>query len=588
LDNEYLEQIDTGDLEEIDLKWQVAMLTMRVKRRGYFAREYMALRNQGNRKRDAPTRNAPVDTSTTNALVVQDGISGYDWSFQAKEELINFALMAYTSQGSSSSSSSNFEESDSEDENVFKPKEVKKTVKPSLEKIEFVNARNTTVENENKVEKPKKFSQSPRGNKRNWNGLITQKLGDGFDFKKKACFEIRPVWDNTAKVNNQNELTHPHAKRNFVPAAVLTKSRQVPVNAAKQSSHRAATSVSAARRVNTAASRPNVNNALPITYSYFKAHSPVRRPFNQKSAAKTNNFNEKVNTAKVNNVTTAGLKVVVSAVEGTRNNDQGILDSGCSRHMTGNKSYLIDYQEIDGGFVAFRGNAKGGLQVMQRDDGIFISQDKYVADMLKIFDFSSVKTASTPIKTNKALLKDEEAEDVDVHLYRLMIGSLMYLIASRPDIMFDPKDSPFDLEAFSNSDYARASLDRKSTTKSCQFLGKRLISWQCKKQTVVANSTTKAECVAAANYCSDEIQVSVVGLTYYWNKSREDLEVLVYCVTTKNMVYYLLVEKMYPFTRNILHQMWNDVRLHVDYEIEMAYDLLRLIRRQINEGYVPE
>ncbi|GJU24887.1 putative ribonuclease H-like domain-containing protein [Tanacetum coccineum] len=141
-----------------------------------------------------------------------------------------------------------------------------------------------------------------------------------------------------------------------------------------------------------------------------------------------------------------------------------------------------------------------GLQVMQRDDGIFISQDKYVADILKKFDFSSVKTASTPIETNKALLKDEEAEDVDVHLYRSMIGSLMYLTASRPDIMFAvcacarfqvtpkvshlhavkrifrylkgqpklglwyPRDSPFDLEAFSDSDYAGASLDRKSTT----------------------------------------------------------------------------------------------------------------------------
>ncbi|GJU01881.1 uncharacterized mitochondrial protein-like protein [Tanacetum coccineum] len=66
----------------------------------------------------------------------------------------------------------------------------------------------------------------------------------------------------------------------------------------------------------------------------------------------------------------------------------------------------------------------------------FISQDKYVADILKNFDFFTVKTTSTPIETNKALLKDEEAEDVDVHLYRLMIGSLMYLTASRPDIMF--------------------------------------------------------------------------------------------------------------------------------------------------------
>ncbi|GKD40491.1 uncharacterized mitochondrial protein-like protein [Tanacetum coccineum] len=144
---------------------------------------------------------------------------------------------------------------------------------------------------------------------------------------------------------------------------------------------------------------------------------------------------------------------------------------------------------------------------------------------------------STPIETNKALIKDEEAKYVDVNLYRSMIGSLMYLTTSRPDIMFAvcacarfqvtpkishlhvvkrifrylkgqpklglwyPKDSPLDLEAFSDSNYARASLDRKSTTRGCQFLGKRLISWQCKKQTIVANSTTEAEYVAAANCC---------------------------------------------------------------------------------------
>ncbi|GKE65675.1 putative ribonuclease H-like domain-containing protein, partial [Tanacetum coccineum] len=174
-----------------------------------------------------------------------------------------------------------------------------------------------------------------------------------------------------------------------------------------------------------------------------------------------------------------------------------------------------------------------GLQVQQKEDGIFISQDKYVAKILKKFDFATVKTASTPIETNKALVKDEEAEAVDVHLYRSMIGSLMYLTASRPDIMFVvcacarfqvtpktshinvvkrifrylkgqpklgyPRDSPFDLEAFSDSDYAGASLKRKSTTGGCQFIGKRLISWQCKKQTIVANSTTEAEYVATAN-----------------------------------------------------------------------------------------
>nr|GEX26660.1 hypothetical protein [Tanacetum cinerariifolium] len=97
LDNEYFKQIDTNDLEEMNLKRQVAMLTISVKR------------NQWNRNRDAPTRNAPVDTSTTNALVVLDGIGGYDWSFQAEEELTNFGLMAYTSQDLSSSSNSDSE-----------------------------------------------------------------------------------------------------------------------------------------------------------------------------------------------------------------------------------------------------------------------------------------------------------------------------------------------------------------------------------------------------------------------------------------------------------------------------------------------
>nr|GEU98510.1 hypothetical protein [Tanacetum cinerariifolium] len=117
------------------------------------------------------------------------------------------------------------------------------------------------------------------------------------------------------------------------------------------------------------------------------------------------------------------------------------------------------------------------LQVAQKDDGIFISHEKYVDEILKKFGFSTVKTASTPMETSKHLLKDENAEDVDVHLYRSMIGSLMYLTSSRPDIiilrylkgqpklgLWYPKDSPFNLEAYTDSDYAGASLDRKSIT----------------------------------------------------------------------------------------------------------------------------
>ncbi|GJX42312.1 ribonuclease H-like domain-containing protein [Tanacetum coccineum] len=177
------------------------------------------------------------------------------------------------------------------------------------------------------------------------------------------------------------------------------------------------------------------------------------------------------------------------------------------------------------------------------DDIIFGSTKKSWCDefealmkkILKKFDFANVKTTSTPIETQKPLVKDEEANDVDVHLYRSMISSLMYLTASRPDIMFTvcacsrfqvtpksshlsvvkrifrylkgkpklglwyPRVSSFDLESYSDSDYAGANLDRKSTTGGCQFLGRRLISWQCKKQTIVATSTTEAEYVAAAN-----------------------------------------------------------------------------------------
>ncbi|GJU71417.1 putative ribonuclease H-like domain-containing protein [Tanacetum coccineum] len=110
-------------------------------------------------------------------------------------------------------------------------------------------------------------------------------------------------------------------------------------------------------------------------------------------------------------------------------------------------------------------------------------------------------TTSTPMDTEKPLLKDSDGDDVDVHLYKSMIGSLIYLKGKPKLGLWYPRDSPFDLVAYSDNDYAGASLDRKLTTGGCQFLGCRLISWQCKKQTVVATSSTEAEYVAAASCC---------------------------------------------------------------------------------------
>ncbi|GKB72320.1 putative ribonuclease H-like domain-containing protein, partial [Tanacetum coccineum] len=851
--------------------------------------------------------------------------------------------------------------------------------------------------------------------------------------------EIIPVWNNAQRVNHQNKLTHLHPKRNFVPTSVATKSGQVPINAAKQSSLRAAASISTARPINTVAPKSKVNDALPTTYYYSKAHSPITRAFNQKSAAKTNNFNIKVNTVRVNNVTTVGPKVVVSAAEGNRENavkssacwiwrptgnviDHNFKDSGSyilkrfdyvdllgwdsspvmawvpeeinSLILSAETSYFLqiikilmvdllhfkevlkevkllekdetpeilknfitgmenqinhkvktircdngtefkniimnefcemkgirrefsvartsqqngvaerktktlieaartmlktylklhmwtiyavmfnpkylrshstkanfdegqrgmkivpgpqyvllpfltsdsqspkssedeakllmnvekngdtanllntgifsgayddedvgaevdlnnlettmnqrrtnhkDYQNclftcflsqkepkkvfqaledpswieamqeellqfklqkvwtlvdlpngerairtkwvfinrkdergivvknkarlsvflygtienevyvcqppgfedpqfpdkvykvekalyglhqaprawyetlstylIENGFrrgtidktlfikkdkgdillvqvyvddIIFRSIKKAlcdefeglmhkrfqmssmweltfflGLQVQQKEDGIFISQYKYVAEILKKFDFATMKIASTPIETNKALVKDEEAKAVDVHLHRLMIGSLMYLTTSRLDIMFAvcayARDSPFDLEAFSNCDYAGASVDKKSTTGGCQFLGRRLISWQCKKQIIVANSTTEAEYVAAANCCGQVLWIQNQMLDYGFNfmntKIHIDNESTI-CIV-KNPVFHSKtkhIEIRHHFIRDSYEKkLIQVIKIHTDHNVAdlltKAFDVSRKAKR---------
>jgi hypothetical protein len=158
-----------------------------------------------------------------------------------------------------------------------------------------------------------------------------------------------------------------------------------------------------------------------------------------------------------------------------------------------------------------------GFQVKQHKDGMFISQTKYTQDLLKKFGMKDAKPAKTPMGTDGHLDLDKGGKSVDQKAYRSMIGSLLYLCASRPNIMLSvcmcarfqsdpkechlvavkrilrylvhtpcfgiwyPKGSTFDLIGYSDSDYAGCKVDRKSTSGTCQFLGRSLVSWSSKK-----------------------------------------------------------------------------------------------------------
>ncbi|GJU22074.1 putative ribonuclease H-like domain-containing protein [Tanacetum coccineum] len=218
----------------------------------------------------------------------------------------------------------------------------------------------------------------------------------------------------------------------------------------------------------------------------------------------------------------------------------------------------------------------------------------------------TIKPASTPIEAHKSLGKDEEGEDVDVHIYRSMIGCLMYLTASRPDIMFAvclcarfqvtpkvshlhavkrifrylkhqpklglwyPKDSPFHLEAFSDSDYAGDNHDRRSTSGGCQYLGRRLVSWQCKKQTIVAISSTEAEYVAAASCCAQVLWMQNQLLDYGFNFMNTEIHIdneSTICIV-RNPVFHSKTKHIqirHHFIRDCYEQrLINVVKVHTD------------------------
>ncbi|KAJ9541906.1 hypothetical protein OSB04_028412 [Centaurea solstitialis] len=195
-----------------------------------------------------------------------------------------------------------------------------------------------------------------------------------------------------------------------------------------------------------------------------------------------------------------------------------------------------------------------GLQVRQFSDGIFINQSKYIFDLLKKYDMSGCHSIGTPMATGNSIGPDHEGKDIDLRNYRSMVGSLMYLTASRPDIMFAtcvcaryqakpkeshlaavkrifrylkgtpyygiwyPKGLGFELQAYTDADYGGCNMDRKSTSGHLQFLGNKLVSWASKKQQCVSTSTAESEYVAAASCCSQVLwmqsQLRDYGLEY--------------------------------------------------------------------------
>ena len=241
-----------------------------------------------------------------------------------------------------------------------------------------------------------------------------------------------------------------------------------------------------------------------------------------------------------------------------------------------------------------------GLQVKQSEEGTFICQTKYTRNLLKKFGMQDCSSSSTPMATATKLDKDT-GKSVDITDYRGMIGSLLYLTASRPDIMYAtclcarfqadprephlqavkrifkylkgtadlglwyPRESDFKLIGYSDADFAGCKIDRKSTSGSCQFLGGRLVSWFSKKQKSISTSTAEAEYIAAGSCCAQILWMKNQLLDY----GLEFSKIPIYCdnqsaiAMTGNPVQHSMTKHIsirYHFIRE--HVMEGTVELH--------------------------
>nr|GEW16543.1 ribonuclease H-like domain-containing protein [Tanacetum cinerariifolium] len=297
LDNDDLKQIDTDDLEEIDLKWKMAMLTVRARR--------FLQRTRRNLEANGPT-SMGFDMSKVECYdCYRKGHfareCSYDWSFQAEEEPNNYALMAFIS---SSSSSDN----------------------------EHVKTSIPTANPKTAIPKP-----TSKGNSRNRKACFVCKSLDhlikDYDYHEKKMAQTPPR-NHALRGHHQQyaRMPLPNPQRHVVPTAVVTKSKLVPI-----------TNV---RPVSTVVPKPTVTRPRQVKTIVTKPNSPPRRHINHSLSPKASTFPPKVTAVKGN--PPHALK------------DKGVINSGCSRHMTGNMSYLSDFKELNGGYVSFGGNPKGG------------------------------------------------------------------------------------------------------------------------------------------------------------------------------------------------------------------------------------
>ncbi|GJX12448.1 putative ribonuclease H-like domain-containing protein [Tanacetum coccineum] len=308
-------------------------------------------------------------------------------------------------------------ESDSDDEYVIQPS--KEQEKPSFAFVNTVKHVKTPRET---VKEQNTYSLSPKANKRDWNGDMGLLKRHG---KGTGQGENRPVWNNVQRLNHQNK---------FVPKAVQTKTSIFPVNTARQNLSSQAETTSTARKVNTAI--PIVNEIRPRN-NFYKSHSPIRGPFNRTTTPKAKFSNQKVNTVEIK---------AVSAFRGKRETtvkpsdnpqrdlkNKGIVDSGCSRRMTGNKAYLSEYQDYNDGPIAFGGSkgyitGKGKIKIGKLDfEGVCFVKE------LQHFNLFSVSQMCD--KKNKVLFTNTECLVLSSH-FKLLDENQVLLRVPRQNNMY--------------------------------------------------------------------------------------------------------------------------------------------------------